>query len=202
MKAKNTAACLGQIAHYLTQIKYEKWEDHAKEVQDMDAEVEKRVTEGTFLRTSCCKKECSPPATPRGQKNSGGMKLVVELKPEVLSHNATAGELRIWLKKFEAYYHTSNMQVARIQVHQAYLRKCLDNALALQLDSTIQQIKPVIGGGVTCISNLSAISKCKYPPLLQRKQFFTMSQQPGQDERAFLKSLKAAASEANVRGMT
>ena len=26
-------------AHYLTQIKYEKWEDHAKEIKDMDAEV-------------------------------------------------------------------------------------------------------------------------------------------------------------------
>ena len=38
-KAENAAACLGQISHYLTQIKYKKWEDHAKEVQDMDAEV-------------------------------------------------------------------------------------------------------------------------------------------------------------------
>ena len=38
-KAENTAPCLGQISHYLTQIKYEKWEDHVKEVQEMDAEV-------------------------------------------------------------------------------------------------------------------------------------------------------------------
>ena len=140
-------------------------------------------------------------AAPR-EDNSGGMKLVAQLKPEVLSHDATAGELRIWLKKFEAYYHASNMQVARIQVQQAYLRNCLDNALALQLDSTIQQTKALIGGGVTCISNLSAIFKRKYLPLLRRKQFFSMSQQPGQDERAFLESLKAAASEADVGGMT
>ena len=130
------------------------------------------------------------------------MKLVAELKPEVLSHDATAGKLRIWLKKFEAYYHASNMQVARIQVQQAYLRNCLDNALALQLDSLIQQTTPVIGGGVTCILNLSAIFKRKYPPLLRRKQFFSMSKQPGQDKRAFLESLKAAASEADVGGMT
>ena len=34
-KAENTAACLGQIAHFLTQLKYEKWEDHAKKVQDI-----------------------------------------------------------------------------------------------------------------------------------------------------------------------
>ena len=30
-KAKNSAACLGQISHYLTQIRYEKWDDHDKD---------------------------------------------------------------------------------------------------------------------------------------------------------------------------
>ena len=86
------------------------------------------------------------------------------------------------------------MQVARIAVKQAYLRNCLDNALALQLDSTVQQITPILGGGVTCISTLTAIFKRKYPPLLRRMQFFNMTQQQGQDERAFLESLKAAVS--------
>ena len=63
------------------------------------------------------------------------------------------------------------MQAARIQVQQAYLRNCLDNALALQLDSSIQQTTPLIGGGITCVSNLAAIFKQKYPPpLLKRKQ--------------------------------
>ena len=105
------------------------------------------------------------------------------------------------MKKFEAYYHASNMQVARIAVQQAYLRNCLENALALQLDSTVKQMTPVLGSGVTCISTLTAIFERKYPPLLRRKQFFSMTQQQGQDERAFLESLKAAASEADVGGM-
>ena len=39
-KAENTAVCLGQVTCYLTQIGYEKWEDHQKEVHDMDKEVE------------------------------------------------------------------------------------------------------------------------------------------------------------------
>ena len=139
-KAENSAACLGQISNYLTQIKYEKWEDHAKEVQEMDAEA------------AALWKEVSTKANvPREDTAGGGMKLVAELKPEVLSHDAAAGELRIGLKKFEAYYHASNMQVARIQAQQAYLR----NALALQLDSTIQQTTPVIGGGV-CQPSLNA----------------------------------------------
>ena len=172
----------------------------------MDAEVAalwKEVSTKPHVRgQAAARRNVAPQQAAPREENSGGMKLVAELKPEVLSHDATAGELRIWLKKFEAHYHASNMQVARIQVQQAYLQNCLDNAPALQLDSTIQQTTPVIGGGVTCISNLSAIFKRKYPPLLRRKQFFSMSQQPGQGERAFLESLKAAASEADVGSMT
>ncbi len=34
----------------------------------------------------------------RDQENTGAMKLVVELKPDVFSQDATAGELRIWVK--------------------------------------------------------------------------------------------------------
>ena len=56
--------------------------------------------------------------------------------------------------------------------------------------------------GVKCISTLGAIFKRKYLPLLWREQFFKKSQQPGQDERAFLESLKAEASKAHVGGMT
>ena len=59
----------------------------------------------------------------------------------------------------------------------------------------------MIGGRVTCISTLAAIFKRKYPPLFRRKQFFNMNQQPGQDERAFLESLRAAARETDVGGM-
>ena len=204
-KSENTLS-LGQISHYLTQIKYHKWEDHAKEVQDMDAEVAalwKDISTKAHVRgQAAARRNVAPQQAAPREDNNNGMKLVAELKPKVLSHDAMARELRIWLKKFEAYYHASNMQVTRIQVQQAYLRNCLDNALALQLDSSIQQTTPLIGGGVTCISNLAAIFNRKNPPLLRRKQFFSMSQQSGQDERVFLESLKAAASVAEVGCMT
>ena len=189
-KAENTAACLGQVTCYLTQVGYEKWEGHQKEVDNMDKEVAapwKEVSAKAHLRSQAVRRNplAAAGGPARDQDNSSHMKLVAELKPDVLSQVATAGELRIWVKKFEAYYHTSNMQVARIAVQQAYLRNCLDNALALQLDSTVQQTTPVLGGGVTCISTWTAIFKRKYPPLLQRKQFFSMTQQHGQDDRRF-----------------
>ena len=103
-KAENTAACLGQIAHFLTQLKYEKWKDHAIEVQDMDAEVaalwNEISTKAHVRGQAAARRHTAPPAAPREDSNSG-MKLVAELKPDVLSHDATACKLRIWLKKFE-----------------------------------------------------------------------------------------------------
>ena len=119
-KAENTAACLGQVTCYLTQVGYEKWEDHQKEVNDMDKEVEnlwKEISAKAHMRNQAARRNsllaaASGPA--REQDNSGTMKLVADLKPDLLSQDATAGELRIWVKKFAAYYHASNMQVARI----------------------------------------------------------------------------------------
>ena len=150
-KAENTAACLGQVTCYLTQLGYEKWEDHQIEVDDMDKEVVnlwKEISAKAHVRNQAARRNpllaAAGPA--RDHDNSGTMKLVAELKPDVLSQDATAGELRIWVKKIEAYYHASNMQVARIAVQQAYLRNCLDNALALQLDSTVQPTTPFNGG--------------------------------------------------------
>ena len=63
-----------------------------------------------------------------------------------------------------------------------------------------KEIRGLLLTGVKCISTLTAIFKRKYPPLLRRK-FFSMTQQQGQDEGAFLEALKAAASEADVGGM-
>ena len=78
--------------------------------------------------------------------------LVTELKPDTLSHDASAGELRIWCRKYEAYYHASNMQLARNQVQQAYLWNCLDSELYLRLTSAIADTTPVLGAGASCLN--------------------------------------------------
>ena len=55
-KAENTAACLGQVNCYLTKVGYEQWEDHQKEVDDMDKEVaaeERNFCQGSFEEPSC-----------------------------------------------------------------------------------------------------------------------------------------------------
>ena len=100
-KAENTAACLGQVTCYLTKVGYEKWEDHQKEVDDMDKEVELLLVEVStkaHVRNQAAARHnpvlaAAGPA--RDQENTGSMKLLAEMKPDVLSQDATAGELRI-----------------------------------------------------------------------------------------------------------
>ena len=114
--------------------------------------------------------------------------LVTELKPETLSHDASAGDLYIWLKKIEAYYLASCMQNALTAVQHAYLLNCLEGELSLQLDGCITAQTSVLGPN-SCATKLSDIFKKKYPLLLRRKNFFQMSQQAGQDQYAFLEQL-------------
>ena len=84
----------------------------------MDAEVAtlwKEVSTKAHVRgQAAARRNVAPQAAPREDAVTGGMKLVAELKPEVLSHDATAGELRIWLKKFEAYYIKSSKLILEI----------------------------------------------------------------------------------------
>ena len=135
-----------------------------------------------------------PPAS-----DANAVKLVSELKPVTLSHDASAKELRIWCRKYEAYYHASNMQLASNQVQQAYLLNCLDSELYLRLTSAIAATTPVLGAGASCLTMLANIFHQKYP--LLRKTFFSMEQQSGQDKQAFLESIKAAAGEADIQGI-
>ena len=140
-----------------------------------------------------------PPPHVEGTVN---MKLVGELKPETLQHDSTAGDLRVWRKKFESYYTVSNMHLSRLNVQKAHLLNCLDRELSLQLDSSIQVTTPVTGNGITYLSILTGIFEKKYPALLRRKNFFSMAQHAGQDKRAFAESVKIAANESDIAGMT
>ena len=90
------------------------------------------------------------------------------------------------------------MQLAQNQVQQAYLLNCLDSELYLRLTSVIAATTPVLGAGVSCLTMLANIFCQKYPLL---KKVFIRKQHSGQDKRAFLESIKAAAGEADIKGM-
>ena len=211
MKYEGEVAILWQIADFIVQKKFPKAKDHTDEVKVQKKEVEEwweTTTAAAHTRSlRAAAAVATHPAAARRPplphvETSGNMKLVGELKPENLQHDSTAGDLRVRRKKFESYYTASNMHLSRLNVQQAHLLNCLDRELSLQLDSSIQATTPVMGNGVTCLSILTGIFEKKYPMLFQRKNFFSMAQQAGQDECSFVEAVKIAANESDIAGMT
>ena len=203
-KAKNQIAPLSQYTEFLKQKKYEKAKEHLDEVETLEAGIEKvwellhkNSHQRRAVPASPAAASRPPPAADAGNQ----IKLLPELKPSVLPHDATAGELRIWIKKYEAYHAASGMQHTRTAVQHAYLLNWLDSTLSLLLDGSITAQTPLLGAN-SCISKLVEMFRKKYPLLLRRKNFFQMTQQAGQDARAFLEQLKSAASEADIEGMS
>ena len=106
-KAENEVAAMGMIAEFLVQKKYEKAKDHIEEVAELEVEVAAawdRYTTNIDARAAAANAPASPAARrPPPTADSNTVKLVTELKPDTLSHDASAGELRIWCRKYEAY---------------------------------------------------------------------------------------------------
>ena len=206
-KAENQIAVLSQYTEFLKQKKYEKAKEHLDEVDSLEADIEKvweLFNKNAHQRNAVPASPAAarrPPPAAAAQEQSTQIKLVPELKPSVLPHDASAGELRVWIKKYEAYYAASGMQHARTAVQHAYLLNCLDSTLSMQLDGSISAQTPVLGAN-SCMSKLQEMFRKKYPLLLRRKNFFQMTQQTGQDARAFLEQLKSAATEADIEGMS
>ena len=102
-KAENQIAALSQYTEFLTQKKHEKAKEHLEEVEKLEEDITK-VWE--LFNKNAHKRSAAPPASPAAARRpppagDGQIKLVTELKPETLAHDASASELRIWLKKFE-----------------------------------------------------------------------------------------------------
>ena len=197
-KGENQIVALSQYTEFLKQKKYEKAKEHLDEVEALESDIEKvwelfhkNAHQRSAVPASLAAARRPPPAAAQEQPTNQ-IKLVSELKPSVLSHDASVGELRIWIKKYKAYYAASGMQHARMAVQHAYLLNCLDSTVSLQLDGSISAQTPVLGAN-SCLSKLLEMFRKKNPLLLRRKNFFQMTQQLGQDARASLEQLKCAA---------
>ena len=59
----------------------------------------------------------------------------------------------------------------------------------------------MLGAGVTCLSALTGIFEKIYPLLLQHKNFFSMTQQVGQDKREFAGAVKLAANKSDIAAL-
>ena len=205
-KAEGEVAVLHELADFMVQKKFPKAKEHTDEVVSLETEIMEcwaLVTANVHKRAVTGAARAAPPPNNRpNQDGVGNMKLIGELKPDNLTHDSSAGDLHVWRKKFESYYAASNLQLYRLSVQQAHLLNCLDRELSLQLDSSIQATTPVLGAGVTCLSIFTGIFEKKYPLLLRRKNFFSLTQQTGQDERSFAEAVKLAAYKADIAALT
>ena len=146
-KAENQIAALSQYTEFLTQKKHEIAKEHLEEVEKLEEDI---IKVWELLDKNAHKRNAAPPASPAAARRpppvgDGQIKLVTELKPETLAQDASTGELRIWLKEFEAYYIASGMQNTRTAVQHAYLLNCLNSELSLQLDRCITTQTAVLG---------------------------------------------------------
>ena len=100
-KAEKQIAALSQYSDFLTLKKYEKAKELLEEVDKLEADIEKVWD---FFNKNAHKRSASSITGRPLPVSDGQIKLVTELKPKTLAHDASAGELPIWLKIFEACY--------------------------------------------------------------------------------------------------
>ena len=118
-KAENKIAALLQYTEFLKQKKYEKGKEHLDEVETLESDIEKvweLFHKNSHQRSAVPASQAAAHRPPPAANTLNQIKLVPELKPRVLPYDASAGELRIWIKKYEAYYAASGMQHARTVV--------------------------------------------------------------------------------------
>ena len=116
-KAEGEVAILHELADYMVQIKFPKAKEHTDEVIDTETEIMEcwaLVTTNAHDRAvrGATRAAAAPPPINRphpSQDGGGNMKLIGELKPESLTHDSSAGDLRVWKMKFESYYAASNI---------------------------------------------------------------------------------------------
>ena len=105
-KAENQIAALLQYLEFLMQKKYKKAKEHLEEVDNLEADIEKVWD---LFNKNAHKRSATPSASNAASHwpplvTDSQIKLVTELKHKTLAHDASAGELRIWLKKFNDCY--------------------------------------------------------------------------------------------------
>ena len=92
-KAENEVAAMGMIAEFLVQKKYEKAKHHLDEVEELEEEVAAawdRYTTNIHARAAAANTPASPSARrPPPAADSNTVKLVTELKPDTLLHDAS-----------------------------------------------------------------------------------------------------------------
>lgn len=127
-------------------------------------------------------------------------KTVLELKPKTLTRNHTPVELKVWLKRFSAYYVASRMERKDILEQQAHFMSCVDEYLEQKIRSKIEDITPVreAHGIRSCISTLKEYFLLQFPQFSRTLDFFKLEHKHGQLFSDFVAALNRRGDEADL----
>ena len=103
---------LSDIAEYLVSLKYAKARDHRDEVEDFK-EVLNKCSDEVFKiqhdRHASAARDNTPPQAAPAPRASASKPLSTKLKPEKLTHDASAADFRTWKKQFRAYFESAQL---------------------------------------------------------------------------------------------
>ena len=123
-----------------------------------------------------------------------------ELKPEKLTHIASASTFRTCKKQFLAYYDSAQLDALPCSQQQVYLCNCVDTVLRARIDrkatGTTTVYSPIVGL-FTCIAFLDSTFLEAYPIHVRRKQFFDARQKDSQSAIEFREELLSLLEEAD-----
>ena len=136
--------------------------------------------------------------------NDKKVNFVRHLQPKELSQTSSLAEKKMWRMQFDAFYSSSNFDMASIQDQQHYLLMCLSRNLGANLLRRIVQGATIIypypqdATIKSCLGELDKIFDLIHPVVARRQQLLRMSRQDGESYINWSTRLKNAADEADI----
>ena len=132
----------------------------------------------------------------------------LSLKPDVLLQDNTPIELKYWVRKFAAFYRTSQLNKLPVADQRAYLNSCLDATICQVLEIKAPEDTVIFDemdpNGESCIKHLKDMWMDRYPLFQRRHAFFTAAyhNRNVKDIPAFLAKVEELGAVAEIDKMT
>ena len=130
------------------------------------------------------------------------VKVVSDLRPSKLTLDNTPGELRIWIRKLNAFFTASNLKEASLEEQKAHLAACIDDKLNLRLVEKIDLAMNVLDGADNCVQIIKKEFSDRYPLFQRRLEYFTMKRKEGELCSDAILRVRAMGDDADLAGIT
>lgn len=117
-----------------------------------------------------------------------------DLKPSMLSQEATPPEMREWISKFKAFHTASNMSVLGLEEEKEYLLSRIEGALAITLRGSFRSATSL----ADCFELIEVRFLEIHPLFRRRLQWFEQKKKRGQKLLDFYHKLRGIGDEAEL----